>query len=99
MCRCDFLCSKAVVQFVCWDVCVVFCFVLFFVLFLFLILGGLGCFRVGVGEAYVVVLRLGGVFHGEYSSKEVHSLLALAAMVPVSGVLRGVATVLGGNML
>ena len=31
VCRCDFLCSKAVVQFVCLDVCVVFCFVLFFV--------------------------------------------------------------------
>ena len=63
-------------------------FVLFCFLFLFLVLGGLGCFRVGVGEAYVV-LRLGGVFHGEYSSKEVHSLLALAAMVPVSGCSQG----------
>ena len=99
MCRCDFLCSKAVVQFVCWDVCVVFCFVLFFVLFCFWYWGGLGCFRVGVGEAYVVVLRLGGVFHGEYSSKEVHSLLALAAMVPVSGCSQGSCYSLGGNML
>ena len=42
-----------------------------------------------MGEAYVVVLQLGGVFHGEYSSKEVHSLLALAAMVPVSGCSQG----------
>ena len=42
-----------------------------------------------MGEAYVVVLRLGGVFHGEYSSKEVHSLLALVAMVPVSGCSQG----------
>ena len=50
------------------SLCVGMC-VLFFVLFCFLFCfcfwywGGLGCFRVGVGEAYVVVLRLGGVFH------------------------------------
>ena len=56
MCRCDFLCSKAVVQFVCWDVCVV--------LFLLLVLGGWGVLGLGVGEAYVVVLRLRG-FVGE----------------------------------
>ena len=37
VCRCDFLCSKAVVQFVCWGVCV------------FWYWGGLGCFRVGDG--------------------------------------------------
>ena len=42
-----------------------------------------------MGEAYVVVLRLGGGLHGEYSSKEVHSLLALAAMVPVSRCCQG----------
>ena len=41
-----------------------------------------------MGEAYVVVLRLGGS-HGEYSSKEVQSLLALAAMVPVGGCCQG----------
>ena len=46
---------------------------------------GLGCFSVGDGEAYVVVLQLCGGLQGEYSSKEVHLLLALAAMVPVSG--------------
>ena len=51
-----------------------------------------------MGEAYVVVLRLGGS-HGEYSSKEVQLLLALAAMVPVSGCCQGVDTVLGGNIL
>ena len=42
-----------------------------------------------MGEAYVVVLRLGGGLHGEYSSKEVQSLLALVAMVPVSGCCQG----------
>ena len=35
------------------------------------------------------MLRLGGGLHGEYSSKEVQSLLALAARVPVSGCCQG----------
>ena len=43
-------------------VCVLGCMCCF--LFLFWVLGGLGCFRVGGGEAYVVVLRLRG-FVGE----------------------------------
>ena len=78
MCRCDFLCSNAVVQFVWLGVCL-------------LVLGGVGCFALwlGMGEAYVVVLRLGGGLHGEFSSKEVQSLLALAAMIPVSGCCQG----------
>ena len=37
-----------------------------------------------MGEAYVVVLQLGGGLHGEHSSKEVQSLLAMVP-VPVSG--------------
>ena len=35
-------------------------------------------------------MRLGGGFHEEYSSKEVQSLLALVAMVPVSGCCHGI---------
>ena len=45
MCRCDFLCSKAVVQFVCWDVCVVVVFFFLF-FFVFVFVFGIGGVRV-----------------------------------------------------